>query len=71
MSLSFSVRQVDGTCWMAYFSLCMLQIALELSYDNAAFVDSFVLYLDHFLSMAHALNFGLKGTGPCKYVHVQ
>ena len=41
----------------------MLQMSLELSASDDAYVDSAIMYLDNFLSIAHALNFGLGGTG--------
>ncbi|KAF8976584.1 hypothetical protein BGZ46_008134, partial [Entomortierella lignicola] len=35
-----TLRQADGTSWMAFFSLCMLHIALELAKKNPVYEDA-------------------------------
>jgi hypothetical protein len=48
--------QADGTAWMAFFSRCMLQIALELALVDPSYEDMAVKFLDHFTLIASALN---------------
>ena len=50
-----TLEQADGTAWMAYYSLSMLVIAVELAEDNAVYQDMVIKFLEHFLQIAHAL----------------
>jgi hypothetical protein len=52
----FRLEQSDATSWMAFYCLEMLQIALELSRSDAAWDDIATKFLEHFLSIAQALN---------------
>ena len=51
------LEQADGTAWMAFFSQCMLQIALELSAtDPRSHEDMALKFFDHFLWIASAMD---------------
>ena len=51
-----TLEQVDGTAWMAFYSLHMLEIALTLAADDPAYEDMAIKYFEHFVSIASALN---------------
>ncbi len=62
-----SLRQADGTAWVAFYCVTMLAIALELAHDNggkvrAAYEDMASKFLEHFVQIADAMN-TLGGTG--------
>ncbi|MDB6121705.1 MAG: glucosidase [Pedosphaera sp.] len=61
-----SLRQADGTAWMAFYCITMLAIALELAKDgdkvNVAYEDMASKFLEHFVQIADAMN-ALGGTG--------
>src|ERR1700722_76656 len=61
-----SLRQADGTAWMAFYCLTMLAIALELAHDGGrvrpAYEDMASKFLEHFVQIADAMN-TLGGTG--------
>jgi mannosylglycerate hydrolase MGH1-like protein len=48
--------QADGTAWMGFYSLQMLQIALELARENHVYEDVATKFFEHFLFIAAALN---------------
>jgi hypothetical protein len=50
------IEQSDGTSWMAMYSLNMLAIAMELAADDPAYEDVASKFLEHFVSIAHAIN---------------
>lgn len=50
------LEQVDGTAWMAMYSLNMLEIALELSQYNDAYEDVATKFFEHFIYIADSLN---------------
>src|SRR5277367_1631127 len=50
------INQVDGTSWMAMYSLNLLRIALELSLHDHAYEDIATKFLEHFLTIAGAIN---------------
>ncbi|EGD76636.1 hypothetical protein PTSG_07748 [Salpingoeca rosetta] len=55
--------QADGTSWMAFFSLTMLGIALELAeHKNAVYEDIASKFFEHFVQISHAIN-TFDGTG--------
>ncbi len=55
------LEQSDATSWMAFFCLQMFKIAIELAAQNPAWDDIVTKFLEHFLSIAHAMrNFGSK-----------
>jgi hypothetical protein len=50
------LEQADGTAWMAMYSLNMLRIAIDLADQRPIYEDMAIKFLEHFLSIAHALN---------------
>jgi hypothetical protein len=50
-----TLEQSDGTSWMAYYSLTMMQIALELAANDPTYADLAVKFLQHFLYIALAM----------------
>jgi Glycosyl hydrolase family 63 C-terminal domain len=50
------INQADGTSWMAMYSLNLLRIALELSLHDHAYEDIATKFLEHFLTIAGAIN---------------
>ncbi|GIV80594.1 MAG: glucosidase [Litorilinea sp.] len=50
------VDQADSTAWMGFFSLQMMQIALELAQENPVYQDTAVKFFEHFLRIATAMN---------------
>ncbi len=48
--------QADGTAWMAFFSHCMLQMALELAVDDEGYHSAVAKYLEHFLWIAGSMH---------------
>ena len=61
------LEQADATAWMAFFCLNMLEIALELSFDeagviNRAYEDMASRFFEHFVQITDAINcFAGKG----------
>ncbi|MEO1442492.1 MAG: glucosidase, partial [Chloroflexota bacterium] len=49
------IDQSDGTAWMAFFSLEMLNMAIELSKDNPVYESLATKFFEHFLRIAHAM----------------
>lgn len=49
------LEQSDATSWMAFFSLAMLRIALELSREDRAWDGLATTFLEHFFSIAEAM----------------
>lgn len=47
--------QSDGTAWMAFFCLSMLQIALELAREQPVYEDMATKFFEHFLAIARAM----------------
>ncbi|MFW5943491.1 MAG: MGH1-like glycoside hydrolase domain-containing protein, partial [Chloroflexota bacterium] len=47
--------QADGTAWMAFFCLNMLQIALELAREQPVYEDMATKFFEHFLAIARAM----------------
>ena len=48
--------QVDGTAWMALYSLNMLELSLEIAKEDDSFEDMATKYFGHFVFIAEALN---------------
>jgi hypothetical protein len=48
------LEQADGSAWMGFFSLNMLEIALELAADDPSYDDYVLKFLRHFLQIAAA-----------------
>jgi hypothetical protein len=55
------LEESDATSWMAFYCLQLLQIAVELAAQDQAWDDIATKFLEHFLSIAHAMRaFGSK-----------
>ncbi|WWC90864.1 uncharacterized protein L201_005801 [Kwoniella dendrophila CBS 6074] len=52
-----TLRQADGTAWMAFFCLNMLSIALELAKHNPTYEDIASKFFEHFLFISDAMTF--------------
>ncbi len=50
------IDQSDGTAWMAFNTLGMLRLALELARVRPAYEDIATKFYEHFLSIARAMN---------------
>ncbi|MBK9180166.1 MAG: glucosidase [Acidimicrobiales bacterium] len=50
------LEQSDATSWMAYYCLSMLAIAITLARHDPAYADIAVKFLEHFASVAGAMN---------------
>ncbi len=48
--------QSDGTAWMAFSTLEMMAISLELAHGNAVYQDLATKFFEHFLSIATAMS---------------
>jgi hypothetical protein len=57
------INQADGTSWMAMFCLNLLRISLELAQHNRVYEDIATKFLEHFLSIAGAINGVSDGHG--------
>ncbi|MCB0588330.1 MAG: glucosidase, partial [Phaeodactylibacter sp.] len=51
-----TLEQADGTAWMAFYSLHMLEIALTLAAEDPSFEDMATTFFEHFVRIATALN---------------
>ena len=56
------LEEADGTAWMAFYSVTMLAIALELAGEDSAYEDTASKFFAHFVSIADAMN-SLGGSG--------
>ncbi|KAJ2919906.1 hypothetical protein MD484_g396, partial [Candolleomyces efflorescens] len=52
-----TLRQADGTAWMAFYCLNMLNIALELAKHNPVYEDIASKFFEHFIFIADAMTF--------------
>jgi hypothetical protein len=50
------LEQADGTAWMAFYSQCMLQIALELALHDPVYEDLAAKFYEHFVWIAAAMD---------------
>ncbi|MBS0621315.1 MAG: glucosidase [Verrucomicrobia bacterium] len=48
-------EESDGTGWMAFFTLMMMRIALELGKENPVFQRIAIVYLEHFFDISMAI----------------
>lgn len=53
-----TLRQADGTAWMGFFALNMLNMALELAKHNPVYEDIASKFFEHFLFISEAMTFG-------------
>ena len=56
------IEQADGTGWMAFYSLNMLAIALELARTKPAYEDVATKFFEHFIYIADAF-YNMGGAG--------
>ncbi len=50
------LEQADGTAWMAFFSQCMLQIAIELAMHDPVYKPMVLTFSKQFISIASAMD---------------
>ena len=50
------LEQADGTAWMAFFCVTMLDIALELALHDDVYEDMASKFFEHFVSIVDAMN---------------
>ena len=50
------LEQADGTAWMAFYSQCMLEMSIELARHDPVYEDFVMKFLEHFLSIASAMD---------------
>ncbi|MEO0561793.1 MAG: glucosidase, partial [Chloroflexota bacterium] len=55
------LNQSDGTAWMGFYSLGMMNMALELAKDDPAYEDMAVKFYEHFLWIAQAISKNAHG----------
>jgi hypothetical protein len=56
------LEQADGTAWMGFYCLTMLEMALELAREDPAYEDMASKFFEHFVAIAEAMNaFGGSG----------
>jgi hypothetical protein len=60
-----SLEQADSTGWMAFFSLLMCNIALELAKQNPVYEDIASKFFEHFTIIADALSYGNEEDEKC------
>lgn len=51
-----SLSQADGTAWMGFYCIQMMQIAIELAMNNPVYESSVIKFFNHFVSIANAMN---------------
>ncbi len=51
-----SLNQADGTAWMGFYCLNMLEIAIELAQTRPAYEDIASKFFEHFIRIADAMN---------------
>ena len=49
------LEQADGTAWMLFYCLSMLEIAVELATESPAYEDMVVKFAEHFVWIATAM----------------
>ncbi|KAI0321072.1 Six-hairpin glycosidase-like protein [Amylostereum chailletii] len=52
-----TLRQADGTAWMAFYALNMLGMALELAKHNPVYEDIASKFFEHFIVISDAMTF--------------
>jgi hypothetical protein len=50
------LEQADGTAWMAFYSQCMFEMALELATHDLVYEDMALRFLEHFLRIGSAMD---------------
>jgi hypothetical protein len=59
----YDLEQADGTAWMAFFCVTMLDIALELALEDPVYEDMASKFFEHFVSIVDAMNTMASGSG--------
>ena len=54
--------QADGTAWVAFFCIVMLEMALELAEHDPIYQDMASKFFEHFIAIVDAIN-GMEGQG--------
>jgi len=49
------IEQSDGTAWMAFYSIIMMKIALELAKSDPIYQDTATKFFEHYLRIAYAM----------------
>ena len=57
-----TLEQADGTAWMGFFCVTLLEMALELAREDPACEDMASKYFEHFIAIVDAMN-AFGGTG--------
>ncbi len=55
------INQSDGTAWMGFYCLVMMNIALELATSDTAYEDMAIKFYEHFLWIAQAISGDARG----------
>ncbi|MFC1466584.1 MAG: glucosidase [Candidatus Brachytrichaceae bacterium NZ_4S206] len=50
------LEQADGTAWMAFYSQCMLEMAIEIARKDPAYEDFVLKFVQHFLWIAGSMD---------------
>ncbi|MEL6924326.1 MAG: glucosidase, partial [Bacteroidota bacterium] len=57
LPFGYLLEQVDGTAWMAMYSLNMLEMAIEIAPHDDSFEELVFKFFEHFVYIAEALNY--------------
>jgi hypothetical protein len=57
-----TLEQADGTAWMGFYCVTMLEMALELARENPVYEDLASKFFEHLVVIIDAIN-GFEGTG--------
>ena len=63
MSYVYFILQADGTAWVAFFCIVMLDIALELAIEDPSYEDMASKFFEHFVAILDAMNAMAGGGG--------
>jgi hypothetical protein len=55
------INQSDGTAWMGFYCLVMMNMALELAANHPAYEDMAIKFYEHFLWIAQAISGDARG----------
>ncbi len=55
------INQSDGTAWMGFYCLVMMNMALELAATDSAYEDMAIKFYEHFLWIAQAISGDARG----------
>jgi hypothetical protein len=56
-----TLEQADGTAWMAFYCLCMLNISFELAKHRRIYEDTASKFFEHFILISEAMKFRVGG----------